>query len=459
MDQDKIKIIDADYMSRLKASFDDCLFYDEWQVLYDFVRKFEPPLNENSKQIPEEFRGTISDMIIEAKWVCLPSLSQREILDLFRNHFMVQVKLSERYYDLWGKLRAKLIMIPIYEDRDSFRHKVRDSLLENKELITTRGPLDSENNNKKPTIGNWLSDYNTRMGNKDVQALELNSYIVKHPVINLLKERERINLKNLFNFYEIVKKSSFEPEGYEETISIYDPELGPCLLEAGRLIPLGKDNISETKNFIKKLNDLGIYPFDPDKLDKFNLQRENNLIKGDDGIKSDSYNANHVVGFNVEQNFQQVFGEFLSSDLISGALKQKEVFSQQFGSDLKKLRNQFYHSINEKQVEQALGAFLTIVSSGKTRQLFEADDRFIKFWSEYLAKNDLDAEHFKNDPAGARYVAMFLKYILEKRLNLNGKKAVLFGVLVSNLSRQAGELEYQTLAYGDLNTGEFEWNE
>jgi len=34
----------------------------------------------------------------------------------------------------------------------------------------------------------------------------------------------------------------------------------------------------------------------------------------------------------------------------------------------------------------------------------------------------------------------------------------MIGVVVGGLARQAGELEYQTIAYGDEETGEFRWN-
>ncbi|PIW95619.1 hypothetical protein COZ84_02475, partial [Candidatus Kuenenbacteria bacterium CG_4_8_14_3_um_filter_39_15] len=109
------------------------------------------------------------------------------------------------------------------------------------------------------------------------------------------------------------------------------------------------------------------------------------------------------------------------------------------------------------------------------RAAFGDDERFVKFWGGYLEKNtplspiyigdtspklgeeDVVAR-FENDPAGAKFLAMFFKYILEQRLKLSAEQAVMMGVIVSNLARRAGELEYQEMAYGDMETQKFRWN-
>jgi hypothetical protein len=53
---------------------------------------------------------------------------------------------------------------------------------------------------------------------------------------------------------------------------------------------------------------------------------------------------------------------------------------------------------------------------------------------------------------------MFFKYIMEERLKLDKDKAVMLGVVIANLCRQSHEVEYQHLAYGEIESGEFRWN-
>lgn len=57
-----------------------------------------------------------------------------------------------------------------------------------------------------------------------------------------------------------------------------------------------------------------------------------------------------------------------------------------------------------------------------------------------------------------KYIAMFLQYVLEKRLVMKPAESAMIGMIVGNLARQAGELEYQAIAYGDEASGEFRWN-
>ena len=122
---------------------------------------------------------------------------------------------------------------------------------------------------------------------------------------------------------------------------------------------------------------------------------------------------------------------------------------------------------------------LALAENGQIRQAFGGDERFVKFWGNYLEKSLTPSSltqsvgagefkrssesfervrEFKNDPAGAKFLAMFFKYILEQRLQLPAEQAVMMGMVVSNLARRAGELEYQKMVYGDMESQKFLWN-
>ncbi|PIU10909.1 hypothetical protein COT27_00605 [Candidatus Kuenenbacteria bacterium CG08_land_8_20_14_0_20_37_23] len=460
----KIKIIDETLMQNLRAALADTLFFDDWQTAYRFVRKFEPPLMSRSPQIPEQFRDELHSFIVQAKWAALPALAEQEIVDLFQHHFMAQFALPGKYYDIWDKLRAKLITIPFYDKRDELRQKVRHCLLNNMEAIATKGPLDQLGKESSPTIKNWLVDYNKSTGGEVVDATKLNEYIVRHTVISKITEEEKSRLKKLFNFYEIAKISSLDPRGYEETLSVDDEKWGPGIIQAGRFIPTDRGEVEEMGAFIKKLEAVGA----------IGKKLEERIKRGEiSGAQSmaqtltapsiahisaaESFRAADLQN-SIENHLPQRFQDFLETALIKKSFQQDESLRRQVGNDLKSIKNRFYHAINNKLPNEALGALFAIAENGQLRQMFEHDERFVKFWGEYLEKNNLDVEHFKNDPAEQKYAAMFLQYILVNRLKMKPQEAAMIGVVVGGLARQAGELEYQTIAYGDEETGEFQWN-
>ena len=159
VDNQQIKIIDEVFMKDLREALKDTLFYDDWQIAYQFVRKFEPPLLANSAQISAQVKSELKDWIIRCKWSALPVLKDDEVVDLFKNHFEAQYNLPGAYYDLWDKLRAKLINIPFYTDRDNLRSRVKKTLLGSEGVVTSHGPFDLSGKEIRPTVKNWLIDY------------------------------------------------------------------------------------------------------------------------------------------------------------------------------------------------------------------------------------------------------------------------------------------------------------
>lgn len=435
------KTIDDEFITQLRTVVSDFLSNDDFQEAYKFIRIFDGPLGGGVLEGPVEYLREMKIAIIQAKWVALPLLKEDEILELFRSYFLAQYDLPGLEYDLWNKVRTYLISLKVFQDRDEMRKKIREALLNNREIITSRGLSSNDGLTSGGTINNWLNGYNKEMGAGPVNTLQINSYLNRHAIENKLAAEEVERLRKLFNFFEIMKISSLEPEGYEENFTFYDEKLGPGIVRAGRFEPIDPAGVEEMKKFIQKMKELKIPPFD---------KIEENTTGGQTSGKT--IGQEKPGDLFLDKKLER----FLSSQMV------KEIFNTKssFGDvDLKILRNNFYQAVNVGKAEEAVAALLLIAESGGLREAFAGDERFVKFWGDYLAKNNpAVAGEFVKDPANAKDLAGFLQYILEGRLKMKGEEAAMIGVLIANSARLAGELNYKTLAYGDMETGEFRWN-
>lgn len=101
-----------------------------------------------------------------------------------------------------------------------------------------------------------------------------------------------------------------------------------------------------------------------------------------------------------------------------------------------------------------------LFSSGKLKELFKTDERYIAFWRPHiLREHGLEQVHrFDENPAHPRYFGPFIKYVLEHRYETEEDQSVLWGVYLSSLAHNAGDKEYEKLAYGDMKEGKFHWS-
>ncbi len=443
MTDNKKTILSNKIIEKIKKAFDKVLFYDYWQEAYTLVRKLEPMLLETPERIPQDFRDELKELIIKGKWISLPTLKDNEVIELFKNYFTKQFELIDGEFDVWTKLRAKLVSMPLYEDRDVLRKKVKNVLLNNEELITSKGPLNDEDEILPATIKNWLIDYIKTLGNEEKNPVMINNYIIKHNIISKLSEKEQSNLKKLFNFYEIVKISSLDPKGYEEEISVVHDEWGPGIMVAGKFVP--KKSSDDMKEYIALADEVIEKNKNNDSRNKeINDKKTNKII-------TEKYTKNEDI-------LQNKFDQFLNNWLMVEIMKEIKEIEQAESYKMEKMRTQFYHAVNHHNINKALANLFSIAEHGDIRDAFANDKRYQNFWGNYVEKNNLGITDFRKNPAQVKYLAMFFKYIMIERLKLDEEQAVMLGTVLANLCRQSAETEYQQIAYGDMEDGEFKWN-
>jgi len=358
-------------------------------------------------------------IIFKVLFVALPWLAMEEIIKWFRSN-LLEFLFLDGEISLKDKIRKRLAQ-EVIRERDNFKMVLVRSMEENEQIIGNK------------SIGEWLKDYRLFLiDNKKDRRLAQAEYLLRK--VDILGSDGKEIVIKLLNFYDFLHLSSYTIEGNEDPQLIKDDD-GYYGLYNGKIF---KINFGDGKQ-------------DNDNADAGFAERKSTK----EGVKVNQDNTQKIV-LDLKDKLRQELDNFLSSQMVSEITKVKGGFG---GVDVKTLRNSFYQAVNVGKAEEAVAALLLIAESGGLREAFAGDERFIKFWGDYLAKNmSAGTGEFAKDPANPKDLARFLQYILESRLKMKGDETAMVGVLISNSARVAGDLNYKTLAYGDMESGEFRWN-
>lgn len=456
--------LNQDNYSQLKKQVEEWWRFDDpgpaWRLYKELVKKEElwnKVENTGLKKAYSELKRRLA-------YIALPLLEDNEVEGIFKTDLAQVLSYQSDDYNLLNKIKGKLIIMPLFE-RDDYKAKLIKALEENEEQLT-KSPIEKDGEQIEGTIKNWLADFRYYLAEyKTDEKLARAQYLYKAKNVVKLTEADREKVKKLIELYNRLHKSSLTVEGHEGPVVVKDKD-GRYLVDDGKIMKLGALTAADRGIVKLKQEEQSV---DTKLADKEPIrqplsaqsavadQPQVSRSKGEADLKRTA-SGQAGARSNTLIELQHDYQTFLQTALVKAVDKEMEKLLETSKGDFKALRGYFYHAVNHKRVEQALAALLVIAKLGKIRQAFGEDERFVKFWSKYLKAKNLDAEGFRKDPAQAEFLAMFFKYILEERLNLPSQQAVLVGMLASNLCRQAGELEYQSMAYGDAQSGEFKWN-
>ena len=206
------KLTSQKYLDLVQRVMDKLVLQNEQKKAFQLSKSLENALEKNMKEL-DGFSDIVEfyrRMIIRGKFIALPLLSNLEIVNLFERYFTRQFELED--YDLMEKFRYKLINIEVYEDRDRFREEVKRMLLDNELVIA--------GNSEIKKIKDWLKDYNVKLGTGQVDKLKQTQYFTDLRRKKELTGEEIRRLIILFKFYEILKYSTYTPQGHEEDTSV-----------------------------------------------------------------------------------------------------------------------------------------------------------------------------------------------------------------------------------------------
>jgi len=240
------KIFSAEAIGKTQEITTQIIRTDNFKRALEWFRLFERILQKYKKefQVNKEAASFYEKIIVKCKFIAFPLLRDEEAIALIRDYFTWQFRIPD--YDLLAKLKYKIINIPLFEAQDEFREKLKKAILASDLHITK--------NSKVRSIKKWLIDYSSRLGLK-VDNLKRRQYLTDLEKNKDLNKHEIHKLTVLFNFYEKLKLSTFEPSGFEQDVFMTAKNGKNYIFKQGILEAIkdrGKD-FTRYKEIIKKL--------------------------------------------------------------------------------------------------------------------------------------------------------------------------------------------------------------
>lgn len=184
---------------------------------YSYLRELEQFVKQkNLKQIDRELYGEYYDLSVRLKFLALEFFDDwTEIEELLKNHFESIYKI--KYYDLWNKIKIRLLTVPDLNKRDETKRTLKKILLNCDRAIINKKKYDKIDN-LPITVAEWLNDFTTNLGIGEIDRLKKVQYLTNSENIKKLDSGDSDKIKILFRLYENIRASSNTPEGFEDDV-------------------------------------------------------------------------------------------------------------------------------------------------------------------------------------------------------------------------------------------------
>ncbi len=357
------------------------------------------------------------EMLVKARFVALPRLAPGEIIELIKNNLSAVTAMPG--YNLWEKVKAKLLSLPEFEERNTLRKLIREALLVS-DQDWTEEKIIINGREMRGTVKNWLTDYRSVLGTGRVETLKLSQYLTSGENAKKLSREGRARLDYLFKFYEKMKLSSLELDGIEETtVFVVDGEVD--IYEEGITERVGRD----VKDMVKQ------------------AQGVSKVGEIQDEIEA-KYRGDAAEAKKIETEMKNIAKE---SGGESGKLE--EILFEAIPGPGR--------TVNKYRLSAVL---MVMAEGGKLAGLLE-EKKFNEMMVVHLKEGSGKAElaGFKLSPKDPRYLSLFLQYVLKERARLSEDESGRIGMKLFNiLSRDGAGGKYQGLVYFDLEKQEFKWS-
>lgn len=377
----------------------------------------------------------------------LGRLPEKTIFDLFENSIQLYYLEMIDYADLWQLIRAKLVTMFDVDERNNFKKQLSKLLLRNKNLIT-KIALERDGKEHEPSIDQWLIDYTSFVGIKSVDAVKMNEYFTVNNNFKKLSDEDKNIVRQLIILYERLKKSSADPEGLEEKVTIF---------EDGKLMVFREGRFEDLDPRISKLMK------DLKKDEKTGLLAEK---EDSSGLLADS--EEQEIGFAETKQDSAPEDQKEVIKAYQGDLKKEKAISKleeklinKINNDADKLRAEFFTAVQSKDADKTIAVLYVLAKKNDLTKFLEQDQKLNKFilatWEKRYGKEF--AADFSKDPGNVKFIRLFLKYILEERLKIPTNDAARVGIRIGNILIEFGHKDFNQIAYFDMKNKKFEWFE
>ena len=390
----ELELTNQKIFNEMKRQADEVFFNDDVRSAYIFIRNMSRMLSsEEHSQVKknQEYAEDYQRMIDMLSFICLGSLRDKEVVELFKNKLLSGFISPD--IDLQQKLHAKFISMPAFIKRDELRKQIREALLENKQRL---GLVEFIINNKNviSTIGNWLKKYNSLFGTGQVDTVKQNQFFTTDKDYKKIEEHEQMILRRIIGIYEYLKLSSQTAEGLEDPVMFN-------INGTHKLLRQGKWEDVKLPISLRKIVD-----------DLFPTEGKEEHKK----TKLTSYKNQDVV------------------------LEAKNILSSTAGKS-PEVRSALHKSMQNSSITGVLGALLLLSQLRQLDTILSDDEKFRVLVEEDLKKSGQDdtVQGLKINPNAPQYLSRLLKVILQDKLALPENDALVFAQKLSQVLAMEGK--------------------
>ena len=392
-------------------------------VAFDLVREarllanfLEKKLSSNAVDQPEDELG-YQELLAKAKFIALPMLDAGEIVNLFQENFTLIFEMPD--YDLWKKIKTKLIATAKFEERDILKKKIGAALSVNDQSLT-EGRVVLGSTEVRGTVKNWLMDARQTLGSGKMEIVQLSQYLINSANTKKLSEEDRRKVDYLLKFYEKTKESSIDLGGMEE-ITIFEVDGALDAYEEGLTERIGR----EIKDKVAALQ----------------------------GAETTAEIKNEIQS--------RYRGDEAEEKKVMAEMKK---IQKAAAGDFKKMADALFQAIPGpgRAVNKIyfVAILKVLAEEGKLEKLVD-DERFSGMMISYLKAKEKSSElaGFKANPRASQYLSALLQYLLKDVMGMDDDDSGRFGMQIFNtLAKKGAGDKYQGVVYFDLEKKEFAWS-
>lgn len=384
---------------------------DEFCLFYEMFLTDNPNFSLEKPEVAAQY----NEIYQKSRWIALPRLQdEADILNMFRSQIGWLKSMPD--YDVRDVLRDHIMTIDV-DQRDARKNKIRDALVQNKELVT--GPFVALANKlqKKGTVGDWVSEYLSYMGPEMDNAL-LQARFTAESEFSKQKPGDQAFLRRLFAVVESTRKSSITPKGFE----------GGRLLDVDGNIVVFSDGV---------LEDL-----DTEDLREFRAK-----------IKEESLKSR-------QEALRQAFvdpPEYAAQ--VRDAAARVEAES---GGDAQKLQRAVVAAVvgsGKKPVKEEVVGLLRVFAAKAELKLLLTERPILDLVRGFLEKEKrmVDLDTFKVFPGAPQFAGLLVQLIFQERLGLPEHDAAREALQLANILRKKGDQSLMDIAFFDDTERVFAW--
>lgn len=380
-----------------------------------------------SEKNPDMFKQYQS-VLINCRWIALSLLKDSEIPEMFEKYFIEGLALAPGV-GLWEELKAKLIGMLVFEERDKLKKEIRKALERNAQLITA-DKIEAETEKRDPTIGNWILDFTANLGANMFDRVKENQYFVNSKNTKSLSNDEKDKLRVLLDIYRRCGLSSMETVGIEEGIPV-DEQDRKGIIREGRF------------------EEIKLTEYEKIQKDMQQLMRQIYGVPTAQTTKAE-----------VEEKRKLLMQEFLGPEQEREKLHQEETNLEKI-SDLASLKQIFLEALNQKDKYKTIAALRIIAQKENLLEEFRQDEKISDLFKNLLKERyrpEILAD-FQRQGFTVPYFSLFLQRVLKNQLGMPDSDSARIGIQLENILAHKDSAQLQGMVYGDLVTGQYVWQE